>query len=189
VTLHYVFWIGIAVIAFWPVYGTWPQYSRWATFENRLASYVIWSLAFASCALFAAYVLPFLPSVKWTQPWSPPEIRVATPWYFLPKSIEILFQQLLIVALVLLLSARQCSIRKIAICCGILFGGMHVLLLFGGTPVRYAIRFTAAATAFGFAFPYLLLRVRNGIAYAYVVQWLYYAITVAMPHIFSMSAR
>src|SRR5579864_490951 len=57
VTLYYVFWVGIAVITFWPVYGTWPRYSRWATFENRLTSYVIWSLAFAGCALFAAYVL------------------------------------------------------------------------------------------------------------------------------------
>ena len=189
VTLYYVFWVGIAVITFWPVYGTWPRYSRWVTFENRLTSYVIWSLAFAGCALFAAYVLPLLPSINWTEPWNPPDIRVATSWYFLPKSIEILFQQLLIVALVLLLSARRQSIRNIAVYCAVLFGGAHIFLLFGGMPIGYVIRFMAAASAFAFAFPYLLLRVPNGIAYSYIVHWLYYAITVAMPHIFSPSVQ
>ena len=189
ITLYYVFWVGIAVITFWPVYATWPRYSGWNTFENPLASYVIWSLAFAGCALFAAYVLPLLPAINWTEPWSPPDIRVATPWYFLPKSIEILLQQLLIVALVLVLSAQQCSHRKIAICCAILFGGAHIFLLFGGMPIGYVVRFMAAASAFGFAFPYLLLRVPNGIAYSYIVHWLYYAITVAMPHLFSASVQ
>src|SRR6185437_16027182 len=92
VTLYYVFWLGIAAIAFWPLYGSWARYSKWAMFENRLTSSIIWSVAFAGCALFTAYVLPSLPSAAWTESWRPPEIRLATPWYFLPKSIEILFQ-------------------------------------------------------------------------------------------------
>src|SRR3972149_2412245 len=36
VTLYYGFWLGIAVITFWPLYRSWPQYGRWSPFENRV---------------------------------------------------------------------------------------------------------------------------------------------------------
>jgi hypothetical protein len=189
ITLYYVFWIGIAVITFWPVYRTWPLYGAWTTFENRLTSYLVWSLSFAGCIFFAAYVLPQLPSVHWKESWTPPDLMLATEWYFLPKSIDILFQQLLIVALVLTLSAEQYSQRRISVYCAILFGGMHVFLAFGGVPWGYVIRFMLSAAAFGLVFPYLLLRVRNGLAYSYIVHWLYYALSVTMPHIFLSSAK
>jgi len=183
IALYYAFWIGIAVITFWPIYVTWPRYGRWPTFERRYTSYLVWSIAFGGCVAFAAYVLPLLPPTTWTESWNPPEVRVATPAYFLPKSIDILFQQLLVVAFVLALSAQEFSLRRISMYCGLTFGAAHILLAFGDTPVGYVIRFMIAATAFGFLFPYLILRVRNGFAYSYVVHWLYYAVTVAMPHI------
>lgn len=184
ITLYYVFWIGIAVITFWPLYASWSLYGKWATFGNRLTSYLAWTASFAGCTLFAVYVLPLLPPTSWTQPWSPPEVRIATPWYFLPKSVDILFQQLLVAALVLALSARNYGIRKISIYCAALFGTSHILLAFGGLPFGYVIRFMVAASIFGFLFPYLILRVPNGFAYSYVVHWVYYAVTVAMPRIF-----
>ena len=180
VTLYYLFWVGIAIIAFWPVFASWPRYARWATFENRLTSIVVWSLAFASSVLFAAYVLPSLPQFNWRETWNPPELPLATPWYFLPKSIEILFQQLLVVALVLALSAENCSLRKISAYCAALFGGAHVLLAFGEVPWGYVARFATLAALFGLAFPYLILRVPNGFAYSYVTHWGYYALTVLM---------
>jgi hypothetical protein len=189
VTLYYAFWVGIAVITFWPLYATWPQYGRWATFQHPLVSYVVWSLAFAGCLLFAAYVLPMLPTVHWKESWNPPELAVATPWYFLPKSIDILLQQLLVVALILALAAQQCSLVKISLCCALAFGAAHSLLVFGGVPLGYVIRFMISAAAFGFMFPYLILRVPNGLAYAYIVHWLYYAISVLLPHIFLASAK
>jgi hypothetical protein len=188
ITLYYVFWIGVAVITFWPIYRTWPRYGSWDTFENRLASYIVWSIAFVGSVLFAAYVLPILPSINWKESWTP-EFVVATPWYFLPKSIEILFQQLLIVALVLALAAQNCSLRRISLCCAILFGGMHILLVFGGVPIQYVIRFMISAAAFGLLFPYLILRVRNGIGYSYIVHWLYYAVSVVLPHVFLSSVK
>jgi len=33
----------------------------------------------------------------------------------------------------------------------------------------------AAATLFGLAFPYFLIRVPHGLAYTYTLHWLYYA--------------
>jgi hypothetical protein len=174
VSLYYGFWIGIAVITFWPLYRT---------------SYIVWSLSFAACIFFAAYVLPSLPAIKWTESWNPPDVRVATASYFLPKSIEILFQQLLVVALVLALSAQRYSIRTISIYCALVFGASHILLAFGGVPWGYVIRFMVSAAAFGFVFPYLILRVPNGLAYSYVIHWAYYAASVVLPHIFSSPVK
>lgn len=57
-------------------------------------------------------------------------------------------------------------------------------MLFGGVPIGYVIRFMISAAAFGLLFPYLILRVPNGLAYSYVVHWLYYAVSVLLPHIF-----
>ena len=189
VTLYYGFWIGIAVITFWPLYRSWPQYGRWATFENRLTSYIVWSLSFAGCIVFAAYVLPLLPPITWTESWNAPDVRVATPAYFLPKSIEILFQQLLVVALVLALAARRYSIREISAYCALAFGAAHILLALGGVPWGYVIRFMISASAFGFMFPYLILRVPNGLAYSYVIHWAYYAASVMLPHIFASPVK
>lgn len=183
ITLFYVFWTGIAAITFWDLYAGWS--TGWRTFQNRLASYLVWTFAFAGCIAFATYVLPLLPQGAWTQPFAPPDVRVATSWYFLPKSVDILFQQLLVLALVLALAARRLNLRTISLTCALLFGATHMLLAFGDVPWRYVIRFMVAATAFGFLFPILILRVPHGLAYSYVLHWLYYAFTVVMPRIFT----
>jgi hypothetical protein len=181
--IYYAFWVGIAAIAFWPQYASWARYTRWATFENRLTSIVVWSLAFAFSVAFAAYVLPSLPPFNLREGLNPPELPLATPWYFLPKSIDILFQQLLVVALVLTLAAENWSLRKISVACAVLFGAAHVLLAFGDVPWGYVTRFSILAAIFGLAFPYLILRVPNGFAYSYVTHWGYYAITIIMARI------
>jgi hypothetical protein len=179
-TLYYVFWVGVAIITFWPLYANWPRYATWATFEKPLTSIAVWSLAFTGSVAFAAYVLPALPQFDWREAWNPPELPRATAWYFLPKSIEILFQQLLVVALVLALSAEHYSLRTISLCCAALFGGAHVLLAFGEVPWGYVARFALLAAVFGLAFPYLILRVPNGFAYSYVTHWGYYALSVIL---------
>jgi hypothetical protein len=179
IALYYIFWIGIAVITFWDLYRDWIR------FDNRIAAYLIWLVAFGGCTLFAAYVLPKLPATNWTQTWSPPDVVRATEWYFLPKSVDILFQQLLIVAMVLSLAAGGYTLRRISIYCGLLFGAIHVLLAFGGLPAGYVVRFMLFAALFGGIFPVLILRVPNGLGYSYILHWFYYAITVLMPRFFS----
>jgi hypothetical protein len=133
---------------------------------------------------FVAYVLPALPPFDPPGGLSPPELPLATPWYFLPKSVEILLQQLLVVALVLTLAAENCSLRRISLCCAALFGGAHILLAFGDVSWAYVARFASLAAVFGLVFPYLILRVPNGFAYSYVVHWGYYAATLLMARTF-----
>ncbi len=184
ISLYYIFWIGIAVITFWPVYRTWPAYGPRRTFENRTRSYLLWIAIYGIAVVFAGFVLPQLPAVGWKETWQPPEFIMATPNYFLPKSIDILFQQLLVLAFVLALAADGLKLRTITLLCAAAFGGMHILLAFGNEPVRYVVRFMVFASLFGLVFPWLILRVRNGLAISYMLHWTYYAISVALPHIF-----
>jgi len=53
-----------------------------------------------------------------------------------------------------------------------------VLLVFDQVPWSFVIRFVVLATGFGLVFPVLILRVRNGFAYAYALHWGYYALTI-----------
>ena len=176
VGLYYTAWIAIAVVAFW------PMYRNWTPFQNPMRAYIFLLAFVAAVAAFALFGLPKLLSIIWTESWDAPELMLANEWYFLPKSTEILFQQLLIVALVLALAANNYAISTIAVVCAILFGSAHLLLGFGGLPFGYVVRFAAAAAAFGLLFPHLILRVPNGFAYSYALHWLYYIVTIVMAH-------
>lgn len=180
IALYYFYWVGLVVVLFSPLYLTWQEQSRWRTFDNRLVSGLIWTFFFLGAVLFVGLVIPALPPFVAPEGSTPPELPLANPWYFLPKSVDILFQQLLVAALVLSLSALGSNLRSIAITCAALFGGSHLLLLFGGAPVGYVVRFTVIATLFGLIFPYLILRVRNGLAYSYFIHWSFYALIVVI---------
>ena len=81
-----------------------------------------------------------------------------------------------------LFAAQRLPLRTISSGCALLFGFAHILLGFGGVPFGYVVRFVIAATVFGLAFPYLILRFSNGFAYAYALHWLYYIVTIVMAH-------
>jgi hypothetical protein len=177
----YVFWIGVAAITFSNICTSWRALSRWELFENRLLSLALWIVFFAVALTFTAYVLPRLPPFEWSPEWGPePELPQAQPIYFLPKSFEILFQQILILALVLSLAREGFTLKRISLVCGALFGGMHLLLIVDAVSWSYVVRFSVVATLFGLIFPVLILRVRNGLAYSFAIHWLYYAVTVFM---------
>ena len=184
VALYYGIWVAIAAVSFRSLYRDWSRYAAWPPLETRIASLIVWSVALIGPLLFVVFVLPALPPIEWSQSWNPPELRVAGAWYFLPKAVEIVFQQLLIVALVLALAAQRCTIATTMIFSAAVFGGAHVLLVFADVPLGYVVRFMIAAAVFGFLFPYFILRLRDGLAYSYLTHWLYYAVTVSMPHVF-----
>lgn len=180
VTLLYLFWLGVTVISFWPIYASWPRFSNWPTFQSRITSLAIWTVGFVSMVAFVAIVLPDLPPLHWPRSWGPPpELPLATSLYFLPKSIEILFQQLLMVAVVLLL-APVMPLRHVAYSCALLFGSAHTLLMFDAVSIGYVIRFTISALLFGAIFPLFILRIRNGLAFTYIIHWSYYALSILL---------
>ncbi len=177
--VYYVAWTAVTLVAFR------RTYRGWTAFDGGAPAMVASALLALGFAAYAICVPPLLPVITWTETWAPPDILLADPWYFLPKSADILFQQLLIVVLVLALAAREHDLRRISVLCAMLFGGTHLLLVFGGLPLLYVIRFTIFATLFGFLFPYLILRVRNGLVWSYSLHWVYYAATLLTAHYLS----
>lgn len=175
---YYAIWSGIAAGIFWPTHK-----ALVLNFVQPVTAIILIGII-VGLAMFAFYILPILPKIRWTEPWQAPELMSVTPAYFMPKAIEILFQQMLIAALVFSLS-RNFSLRDTSIICAVLFGFAHTLLAFGDFPFGYVIRFIIAASIFGAIFPYLFLKFSNGFAYSYSVHWLYYLVTIVMAHTLS----
>ena len=175
---YYLFWSGIALATFWPFYKTWKM------FDVRARMFVTTIVTSIAAAAYLFYILPLFPPIHWANFWEPPsELLTASRWYFLPKSIEILLQQLLVIAMVLAFDARKFSLKAISYWSAFLFGGIHLLLVFGGSSLAYVAVFTLSATAAGFIFPYFILRVENGFIYSYFLHWGFYALVIVLARI------
>lgn len=95
-SLFYLFWTGLAAIYFSPLYMRWSEVSPWPVIFDRRAATLVWILMFAASVYYLRHLLPDMPDHAWTRVYSePPDILVAAADYFLPKTVEIIFQQLL----------------------------------------------------------------------------------------------
>ncbi|MFZ1481639.1 MAG: hypothetical protein WAT25_12805, partial [Paracoccaceae bacterium] len=84
-------------------------------------------------ALFVVYGLPLLPKVSELRaPSEPPEFMFSSAWYYLPKSADILFQQVLAASLILTAARAGYRLLPIALGMAVAFGGFHLLLAFDG---------------------------------------------------------
>lgn len=127
------------------------------------ASIFLWAFSFLSA--------PHIPSLE-----PATDLLLATPWYFLPKSIEIFLQQLLIAAFVFELDRQRYALQTIIITYALAFGAAHTLLIFTGSFPPTVLIMTLGAILSAAVFPYLLLRVRHGFLYSYVIHWAFYAL-------------
>lgn len=135
-------------------------------------------------AFFVAIVLPTLPEVSaWRAPPNPPEFMFASGWYYLPKSADILFQQVLVASTIRTAAKVQFSLKTIVIGLGLVFGGFHLLLALDGFIALYVARFTLAASLFGLVAPYLYLRTKHGFRWAYTLHWSFYALDATITHL------
>lgn len=104
--------------------------------------------------------------------------------YLLSKSFDILFQQVMIVILVLWLAQRGFSLSEITPWFVVLFGGIHLLAL----PLAGKIfgTFYLIASLFGaILFPMLILTVQYGFVYSYVVHFLFYTVSAVFFWLFA----
>lgn len=177
ITFYYIFWIFVATSSFWDIY------IKWELIKNEIFTYSIVLLIIGFIATYFIYILPLVPSIAWSLEWKPPsELAFANGWYFLPKSAEIILQQLLVSALALSFYNAKFSIKTASAWCAGLFGSAHLLLIFGGPSLSYVALFTTSATIAGFIFPYLILNVKNGFMYSYILHWSFYALLVLLAH-------
>ncbi|UYV37740.1 hypothetical protein N4R57_01060 [Rhodobacteraceae bacterium D3-12] len=174
----YLAWSGAALLLFRPSLS--PHISPRRLIGHAIALAPV-LLAYAG---FVVFVLPLLPPVSTLRaPANPPEFMFASAWYYLPKSIDILFQQILVAALVLNAARARFSLPAISLGMAVLFGGFHLTLIFDGFTSLYVARFTLAATAFGLLIPFLYLRLRNGFRWAYGLHWSFYALDAVVTHL------
>ncbi len=178
ITFYYLFWLALTVVSFREVYY------RWRPVENRWPAYLIGGIGAIGIVAYLIFILPHFPPTAWVKSWEPPsELLFANAWYFLPKSLDILIQQLLVAAMVLLFVLHKFTLRETSLWCAGLFGGAHLLLVLGGEGVIYTTLFTLAAVGASFVFPYLLLKVKNGFLYSYFLHWIFYAVVIVLVHV------
>jgi hypothetical protein len=185
VATFYLFWCGLAAIVFWPLYGRWNAEGPWPTARNRVLAASIWTGIFAFILAFLLWGLPALPLATWpAELGEAPDLLMATPAYFFPKTAEILFQQLLVLAMIVSLSIDGLPLRTVAVFSALLFGGMHVLLAFSGVPPRAVLMFIVGSTLFGAMLPRLILQTRFGIAASFCLHWAFYAAVLTQARVF-----
>ncbi|RUO31247.1 hypothetical protein [Aliidiomarina soli] len=165
----YTGWVAIAFLVFRRSHFCWltAEMMRRYLVPAGLLAVVLFSIA--------AIGIPSLPGLPWGSVDGPPHPFEMTSAYFLPKSAEILLQQLLIAAITIELKSRQLSDTKVAALVGLLFGGTHLLLVFIYPEPVIIFRLTVGATLLGVLAPWLMLRLRCGFLVSYAVHWGLYA--------------
>ena len=95
--------------------------------------------------------------------------------YLVPKSFEVLFQQIVIVVLTLLLAETGLSVTEVVFAFLGIFGMLHLpmLLVLGRGP---GLSYGLASVTLAAAFPVLILRVQSGFLYSYVAHWFFYTV-------------
>jgi hypothetical protein len=169
VAAYYGWWILVALYAFREIYLTKLPSARELR-TDMLLSGIFAVLASAFLWWFSSIEAPRIPALE-----PATDLLLATPWYFLPKSVELLLQQLLIAAFVLELDRESFSLRTIVFTYATVFGGAHLLLIFGGSFPPTVLIMTLAAVISATFFPYLMLRIPRGFVYAYAIHWCFYA--------------
>jgi len=179
--IFYSFYYGLwACLVFFIFRNTYLHWTSLDAPREYAPLIVLMALAFAGFALF---VLPRLPTATWTRDETPVEFFWANSWYFLPKSLEILFQQLLIAALILALHDLKMSLIQISVAVAVLFGGFHLSLALTYDNPVYVLRYTVAATIFGAIVPTCILRLRYGFLLSYAIHWTFYALDITLIHL------
>ncbi|AKS47248.1 hypothetical protein SAMN05444287_3112 [Octadecabacter temperatus] len=132
---------------------------------------------------FTLVVLPALPEIDLTlAPLDPPEFMFADAVCYIPKSFEILFQQVLILTIVLIFHAFRWQTLQLGLLTAARFGLFHLTLIFNNVTVLYVARYTIAAICFGVVVPNVMLAMRNGATLSYGLHCGFYVADNILTH-------
>lgn len=177
IAIYYFVWSFFSIIYFWDIF------SKWLPVDSRIWVYVVSSITFAGVSTTVLYIFSVMPILIGPSlaPYS--DILFATPWYFLPKAADVLTQQMLITVLILKFSYAYRSYYKTLIAYAVSFAGTHLLLYsLVNAPTPYATFMTFGAIVSTAFFPYLILRVRNGFVYTYMIHFSFYLVFAMTLH-------
>jgi hypothetical protein len=156
---YYLLWLGVLFLTF-------PHMSHEVFFENSLRSYGFLCLFMAGVTLFYGHVLPTAGAALATEP---DFIRGGIEYLFV-KTIEILFQQVLIMLLILTLASYKDDVWFVSKMYALIFGVAHLALI-PRLGLVYTTLFFGASLISAFVFPYIVLRIKNGFVYSYMAHW------------------
>lgn len=162
VAAYYLLWLGVLFLFF-------PHMSREVFFENSLRSYGFLALFMACVTLFYGYVLP----IGGLSVADAPDFLRGGVEYLFVKTIEILFQQVLIMLLILTLASYRDDVWFVSKMYALIFSVAHLALI-PRLGVAYTLIFFGASLISAFIFPYIILKVRNGFVYSYIIHWCAY---------------
>lgn len=94
-------------------------------------------------------------------------------FYIWAKPIDVMAQQLLIVLLIARLSELKMNLSQITKLLVVGFGGAHIFQLFR-TDLFIGFLYLLVAVLFSFLFPWMILKVRNGFIYNYMLHLFVY---------------
>lgn len=177
IALYFLFWTAASINYFRRLFRT------WLAGGPSLWVYGALSFGFAGAIGALLHLFSSLPALQGPEIAPYTDILLSTPWYFLPKAVEVWMQQILITILILELHYRLGSFKKVLIGYAATFGLAHVLLFaLSGAPAAYAAIMTAAALGSTYVFPRLILRVRGGPVYAYAIHLVFYILLAMFLH-------
>lgn len=172
--VYYALFSLLATAYFWKLFRSWAT-SGIAIWRDLGLSLI--------AAIGITFGVIFLGTISPSDVVVPVELFFATPWYFLPKAFDVLFQQILISTLILELYARTRSLEYTLTLYAILFVGAHIALFsWNNAPLLYAAPITFWSLASTLVFPYLLLRVRGGFVYNYAIHLASYIVLATILH-------
>mgnify|MGYP000350859647 CR=1 FL=1 len=93
--------------------------------------------------------------------------------FLVSKSFDILFQQILIISLVMMLNQEGLSTLAISLIFAVMFGFGHVPILKIHKGL-FGYFYLVASLISSFLFPYLIINYTYGFIYTYIAHWMFY---------------
>lgn len=168
VSAYLTVWVAILLAFF-------PRTLRKVQVGEMLDSLALLAAFFGVIALFYGVLLPLLtPPLELAARFPEAALFDAGPAYIIPKALELVLQQGIVVALVLLLASYLPSFKEVVMMYAFLFTVAHLALVAFWPENTIYLIYTLAAFCSSLFFPYLILEVKNGFVYSYMVHWLFY---------------
>jgi len=169
VIVFYTVVAALLLYTFYPTYKTLFQNTRW----YELVGLVAFSLAFHG--LVSYFIITYVGRPNWPFSDHGASFLLMNNYYVWAKPLDVLIQQLLIIWLTTKLYANGLSLKQIITFFLVAFGSIHIFQVLK-TDWVIGLVFTAGALVSSVLYPYLLLRVRNGYIYNYMIHLGLYSI-------------
>lgn len=165
-TAYYGAWVAVALLLF-------PTTIARVHLEQSTYAYIALAGFISFAALFYSIILPTLSGYGEVVGQSGNFFLGATQDFFLPKMTELVFQQILITALILSIASFDNNVLFVSLAYMVLFVLGHAFILLE-TSAGFVGLYALGAMLSAIAFPFLILRVRNGFVYTFMLHWLFY---------------